>query len=105
MGKHYAQSIAQEISIANGCDNVATIVHEMMHAIGNLSLAFLCDGKKITVCPRRMFSLGVRSLHARLQCDLQDMVFGVVASFSTNCRLGWLSFPPILKIVRMASTQ
>ena len=105
MGKHYAQSRFQEISLADGCNNVPTIVHEMMHAVGNFSLAFLCDGKKITVCPRRMFSLGVRSLHARLQCDLQDMVFGVVASFSTNCRLGWLSFPPILKIVFMASTQ
>ncbi|CAH3188184.1 unnamed protein product, partial [Porites lobata] len=34
VGKHYAQSIPQEISLADGCNNVPTIVHEMMHAIG-----------------------------------------------------------------------
>ena len=28
-----------------------------------------------------------------------------VASFSTSCRPGWLSFPQILKIVRMTSTH
>ena len=33
-GKRYAESAYQEISIADGCNHVSTIVHEMMHAIG-----------------------------------------------------------------------
>ena len=42
MGKRYAESAYQEISIADGCNHVSTIVHEMMHATGNeCSLVFL----------------------------------------------------------------
>ena len=40
--KRYAESAYQEISIADGCNHVSIIVHEMMHAIGNeFSLVFL----------------------------------------------------------------
>ena len=42
MRKRYAESAYQEIAIADGCNHVSTIVHEMMHAIGNeFSLVFL----------------------------------------------------------------
>ena len=42
VGKRYAESAYQEISIADGSNHVSTIVHEMMHATGNkFSLVFL----------------------------------------------------------------
>ena len=34
VGKRYAEPGKQTISIANGCNWVGTIMHEMMHAIG-----------------------------------------------------------------------
>lgn len=34
VGKRYAEPGRQTISIGNGCNNVGTIIHEMMHAVG-----------------------------------------------------------------------
>ena len=58
MRKHNAQSIPQEISLYNGCNDVPTIVHEMMHAIGNFSLAF-----------SRMFFSHVLARRSKFACE------------------------------------
>ena len=86
MGKHYAESTYQVISLADGCNNVPTIVHEMMHAVGNFSFAFLCDGQRDHGLPLSHV-LARRSRFAcrtTMSCHVHYMVSRGVASFSTS---------------------
>ena len=43
VGKHFAEPGKQGISIADGCNNVGTILHEMMHAVGKDTIMLIIN--------------------------------------------------------------
>jgi len=43
VGRHYAQPGKQAISIGDGCNNVGTIIHELMHTVGKNTIELIID--------------------------------------------------------------
>ena len=48
---------------------------------------------------------GIRLIYQLFHLNRTSLTYRDIASFSTSCRPGWLSFPHILKIARMTRTH